>query len=223
MKTLTNIANCLAISLILACVSASAATLNAEVVNSKDKPVKDAVVYAVPEDSSVLKSVKTPKQIDVDQVDKEFIPYVTAVYQGTDVNFPNSDKIRHHVYSFSDAKRFEIPLYTGAPEKPVNFDKAGEVALGCNIHDWMKAYVFVCESPFFATTDASGKASLQNLPDGDYQVRVWHPTLRGKSEDTGQKVSVASGSAPQSLHFSIREKKLWRPWRAPSSTSGGYR
>ncbi len=223
MKASSNIAKFLAISLMLVCVRAGAATLNAEVVSSKGKPVRDAVVFAVPADPAVLQGIQAQKQVDVDQVDKEFIPYVTAVYRGTDVNFPNSDKIRHHVYSFSEAKQFEIPLYTGAPEKPIHFDKPGEVALGCNIHDWMKAYVFVCESPFFTTTDADGKASLTDLPAGQYQVRVWHPTLRGKPEDTGQKVSLEADSAPQIVQFTIREKKLWKPWRAPTSTTGGYR
>ena len=103
-------------------------------------------------------------QTIIDQRDKQFIPYVTALQVGTSVWFANTDKIRHHVYSFSPAKKFELPLYAGVPAEPVVFDRPGFVTLGCNIHDWMIAYVAVLTTPYFAVTHAEGRARLNKSP-----------------------------------------------------------
>ena len=105
-----------------------------------------------------------PRDNVVDQVDKQFVPKVQAVLVGTPVTFPNNDNVRHQVYSFSPAKRFELPLYAGVPAQPIVFDKPGVVVLGCNIHDWMVGYIYVSESPYFAKTGKDGKAVLADLP-----------------------------------------------------------
>src|SRR5438105_7653048 len=151
-----------------------AGSLEVIVKDDKGRPGSDAVAYAV---AAGAASAAPKKQAVVDQRDKQFVPYVTAVQVGTAVIFPNSDNIRHHVYSFSPAKRFELPLYAGVPAEPVLFDKPGIVVLGCNIHDWMIGYVYVSESPYFAKTGADGKALLAELPPRVYTVRVWHPQL----------------------------------------------
>jgi plastocyanin len=199
---------------------ASAGNLSATVQDTGGQSVQDAVVYAVPLGSDG-RPASLPRPLMIDQVDKEYVPYVTAVRVGTQVNFPNRDQIRHHVYSFSKAKTFEIPLYTGTPRDPILFDKAGVVVLGCNIHDWMKAYVFVAETPHFAVTDESGRATLSGLPARDYRVEVWHPRLKGSSQATGQQVSVGAGGG-ESLTFAIDQKRVWRPRRAPSMGGGSY-
>ena len=129
----------------------------------------DAVVVAVPSDGSLHLPARPPQNM-VDQVDKEFVPKVQAILVGTAVTFPNRDSVRHQVYSFSPARRFELPLYTGVPQA-VTFDKPGVVILGCNIHDWMVGYIYVSESPYFAKTDAQGKAVLSDLPPRAYVVR----------------------------------------------------
>ncbi|MFQ5415909.1 MAG: methylamine utilization protein [Myxococcota bacterium] len=196
---------------------ASADELDITVRDDDGKPVESAVVYAIPlGDNGRPARIAGP--VAIDQVDEEYVPYVTAVQVGTSVNFPNKDQIRHHVYSFSQVKKFEIPLYAGTPAKPVVFDKPGSVALGCNIHDWMKAYVFVTESPYFAVTQASGKATVE-LPPGDYAVEVWHPELKGDPASTSQRVSLTG--AGSSLGFAIEQKRVWAPRRAPSSGGGG--
>jgi hypothetical protein len=100
---------------------------------------------------------------------------VLAVRSGTRVAFPNSDNIRHHVYSFSPAKHFELRLYQGTPSEPVLFDKPGAVVLGCNIHDWMVGYVYVTDDPWFAVSDAQGRVQLDSVPVGSYAVSLWHP------------------------------------------------
>jgi plastocyanin len=112
----------------------------------------------------------------IDQINKQYVPRVSVVRTGTAVTFPNSDHIRHQVYSFSPAKVFALKLYAGSPPTAVTFDKPGLVVLGCNIHDRMIAFVAVVDTPYFAKTDSSGNA-IVNLPDGRYRLRVWHPGL----------------------------------------------
>jgi hypothetical protein len=146
---------------------------------------------------------------------------VTAVQVGTAVIFPNSDNIRHHVYSFSPAKKFELPLYSGVPAEPVVFDKVGFVTLGCNIHDWMIAYVAVLPTPHFQATRQDGRAVLKDLPAGQYNVLVWHPALKGQPEALAQRVDV--GGSTKNLLFTLPLKHDLRAKRAPGLTTGGYR
>jgi len=112
----------------------------------------------------------------IDQVDKRFVPRITVLRTGTAVTFPNSDQIRHQVYSFSPAKVFSLKLYAGSPNTAVTFDKPGLVVLGCNIHDRMVEFVGVVDTPYFAKADLTGSAIL-DLPAGRYRLRVWHPGL----------------------------------------------
>jgi plastocyanin len=116
----------------------------------------------------------------IEQRGAEFAPYVTVVQTGTAVDFPNNDTVRHHVYSFSQPKRFEIKLYAGKPGQPITFDKPGEVVIGCNIHDWMEAYVLVVESPYFGKTGADGQVRIANLPAGRYRLQLWHPLQKAR-------------------------------------------
>jgi plastocyanin len=152
--------------------SASAASIEAHVVDGAGKPLADAAVWAVSPANPVD---ARGARAQIEQADREFLPYVTVIQQGTTVTFPNRDPILHHVYSFSPAKAFEIKLYTGRSPLEIVFDKAGLVTLGCNIHDWMIAYVQVVPTPYFGRTDASGVVRLRDLPAGPYEVRAWHP------------------------------------------------
>jgi plastocyanin len=110
----------------------------------------------------------------IDQINKRFVPRVSVVRTGTTITFPNSDHIRHQVYSFSPAKPFNLKLYAASPPTPVTFGQPGLVVLGCNIHDTMVAFVGVVDTPYFAKTSDSGAATL-NLPAGHYRLRAWHP------------------------------------------------
>lgn len=112
---------------------------------------------------------------EIVQIDRSFVPLVSIVRSGTSVHFPNRDSVRHHVYSFSPPKIFELKLYVGTPEKPVVFDTPGLVVLGCNIHDQMIGYVLVRDTPWIAVTGEDGVAKIQGVPDGDYQLEWWHP------------------------------------------------
>ena len=193
-----------------------AGSLEVVVKDDKGGPGSDAVAYAVGAASAAPK-----KHAVVDQRDKQFIPYVTAVQVGTAVSFPNSDNIRHHVYSFSPAKKFELPLYSGVPAEPVVFDKVGFVTLGCNIHDWMIAYIAVLPTPYFQVTRQDGRAVLKDLPARQYTVQVWHPALKGQAEALAQRVDVGGGT--KSLLFTLPLKHDVRAKRAPGLTTGGYR
>ncbi|WP_322407293.1 methylamine utilization protein [Idiomarina sp. PL1-037] len=140
-------------------------------------------------------SVQVPEtSAVVDQVDKQFTPTVSAVEPGTDVVFPNSDNIRHHVYSFSEAKNFELKLYSDKEKPSVNFDKAGIVTLGCNIHDQMVAYVLVSDAYDVAITNEQGIVELTlEESEAPTEVRVWHYWM-GDKLSKAQSVQLTSDS-----------------------------
>ena len=201
----------------------AAAAQNAEILatvtDSDGKPLADAVIVAVPADRTRVAA--KPRDDAIFQVDKEFVPKVTVVSDGTAVAFPNNDTVRHHVYSFSPAKKFELPLYQGVPGQPVVFDKPGVVVLGCNIHDWMVAYVYVAESPYFAKTGADGKARIADVPPRSYLVRVWHPQLDGDEAATARAIDVKGRRVDVAWTLGVRPEVRVR--RAPGARqSGGY-
>ena len=162
-----------------------AATLTSMVADAKGEPIPQVVVHALPANGRLPTTPAKPSQMD--QIDKEFVPFVQAVQLGAAVTFPNKDNIRHHVYSFSPAKAFDLKLYSGTSARPVVFDKVGPVTLGCNIHDWMVGHVYVVEGPWFGKTGTDGKVSIE-LPPGEYLVKVWHPWM--KAEPAPVKVLV---------------------------------
>lgn len=131
----------------------------------------------------------------IDQIAKRFAPRVSVIRTGTSVAFPNSDHIRHQVYSFSDSKPFTLKLYAGSPKADIVFDKPGLVILGCNIHDTMVAFVGVVDSPYFAKMPATGTSTL-DLPPGRYRVRVWHPSLAAPLPPKEITVSAAPVTLP---------------------------
>jgi len=208
------------ILLTAACVHAQVGMLSVTVRTPNGQPVADAVVVAMPNDAAALSGAK-PRAEQLDQIDKEFVPKVKPVYVGSTVAFPNKDSVRHHVYSFSPAKRFELPLYAGVPSQPVLFDKAGVVVLGCNIHDWMIGYIYVSDSPWFAKTDAEGNASIADLPARAYTVRVWHAQQEGSEEATRQPLGVVSGRRAE-LAFVVTLKPEVRVRRAPTGAHAGH-
>jgi plastocyanin len=200
--------------------SAQAATLRATVHDAAGKPLPNVVVVAVSEDDRA--PAAKPAVEVVDQIDKEFVPYVKPVRVGSYVKFPNKDDIQHHVYSFSPAKPFELPLYKGTPAQPVLFDKVGIVKLGCNIHDWMIGYIYVTDAPYFGKTAAEGRVELAELPAGRYRVRAWHPRMQETEEATVQRVEIQDGGSA-SVEWKLKLKPEFRPRRTPVPGEPGYR
>ncbi|HET7362654.1 MAG TPA: methylamine utilization protein [Burkholderiales bacterium] len=197
-------------------VAGVAADLHAVVRSDKGEPVRDAVIVAVPDVAPP--KPQRPKLEQVEQIGEEFVPKVKAILVGSPVSFPNRDSVRHHVYSFSPAKRFDLPLYVGTPAKPVVFDTPGVVVLGCNIHDWMIGYIYVSESPYYATTGNDGEALISGLPAGDYTVRIWHPQLADVVENTRRKLEA---NETADMLWRVPLKPEVRIRRAPTSTRRG--
>lgn len=159
----------------LAFTGAGAATLELEVLGRDGKPLPEAVVFL--ESTSARAASRPLAGVEIEQADKRFTQRVTVVPVGTAVTFPNRDRVRHHVYSFSPTKTFELKLYIGTPASPVVFDKPGIAVLGCNIHDTMAAWVVIVETPHHGLTAAQGRARLADVPPGSYRLRSWHPAL----------------------------------------------
>lgn len=162
-----------------------------QVTTEAGQPVPNAAVSVLVKGARSTAAPGTTKEIG--QKNKAFTPSLLVIQTGTQVAFPNFDTVRHHVYSFSPARTFEIKLYAGTPAAPVVFEKAGTATLGCNIHDRMLAYVHVVDTPYFGVTDAQGQVSI-DLPDGEHRLRVWTPNLGEKSP--GVELPLKAGGTP---------------------------
>lgn len=174
-----------------------AAPLQIQFLAVDGKPVNAAVVTLRSVDAS--RPPARPVSGTIGQDELAFIPHVLVVPVGSAVSFPNNDKVSHQVYSFSPARSFKLPLYRGTPP-PVTFDRPGVVTLGCNIHDQMRAYVFVVEAQHFGRTDTQGRWSAPDVEPGEYQLEIWHPLSRVQRAVVEQRVTVA----PQGAQLVIR-------------------
>lgn len=126
------------------------------------------------------------KPVIMQQLEQQFVPHVLAVSKRSVVEFPDSDTVKHHVYSFSPVKTFEIAIYKQSVSREITLEQAGVVELGCNIHDWMLGYIYVAQSPVFTQTDVSGQARFAEPVAGVFsnqaaraniKVKIWHPRL----------------------------------------------
>jgi plastocyanin len=190
--------------------AAHGVSVEAHVRDPAGDAVADAVVYAVPATGAA--DAKPGRTHVIEQLDREFVPYVSVIQTGTAVAFPNRDPIMHHVYSFSPAKSFEIKLYSGKSPTEIVFDKPGVITLGCNIHDWMLGFVLVVATPYFAKTDANGNARLRELPAGSYDLRAWHPQQRRAAEPLRLVLdAAASPSAAMVVDAAPRRPKFKPP------------
>ena len=201
------------------CEPAFATSFTAEVVDQDGRPVVNAVVTLVPETKAAMPAASTrlPAEKTIDQRNETFLPLVTIVPKGGRIVFQNNDQTTHQVYSFSAAKQFEITLARGEKSPPIAFENAGVAALGCNIHDHMIAYAFVAESPWAALTGAEGKATIADVPAGNYQVQVWHPKFPPGRELPSLKATLSGDNA----HMAVNVKLLPTP-TATRGHAGSY-
>ena len=191
----------IALALAAGAVAASAAPVDVDVLGRDGKPLAEAVVFL---ESAAAKAAARPLAgVEVEQVDRRFNARVTVVTAGSAVSFPNRDKVRHHVYSFSPVKTFELKLYIGTPANPVVFDKPGIAVLGCNIHDTMAAWVVIVETPFHGQTAANGRLRLADVPPGNYRLRSWHPDLPPGAPALDQPLVVGPQGSTVSLRLPV--------------------
>jgi plastocyanin len=175
--------------------TAWAAPQSIQVLGDAGQPIFGAAVSVYVKGAPIHAAANT--SADMGQREKSFQPTLLVIQTGTSVNFPNFDTVRHHVYSFSATKPFEIKLYAGTPAKPVVFDKAGTATLGCNIHDRMVGHIHIVDTPYFGVTDAQGRVTI-DLPPGAHRVRVWHP-IQSESQPGFEFPLQAAGNASSSV------------------------
>lgn len=182
----------LALSQPSAAIAAGGADLRVQVVDARGLPVRDAVVEVRPASGS-SGPITFPWRMGMVQRDQEFVPGTLVVARGSTVAFPNLDRVRHSIYSFSRPARFEIELYGRDQTRTHTFGKTGTVKLGCNIHDDMRGYIRVTDTPWTAKTDRDGYLDLTGMPTGSAEVTVWHPQLRAPGGEFKTTRDLAAG------------------------------
>ena len=179
------------------------ARLRVQVVDQNGAPVRDAVIEVMPA-GGWSGPIRFPWPMAMAQRNQQFVPHTLIVAKGSTVAFPNLDQVRHSIYSFSKAARFTIDLYGREQNRTQKFPIAGTVALGCNIHDQMRGYIRVVETPFADKTDGNGMVRLNGIPAGMATMTVWHPRLRAPDNVLTKKVALSSGENAQKLVISLR-------------------
>lgn len=207
------------IIVIAACLSGRvfAVAVHASVSDQNGQPVHGAVISLRPlKETAAVNHANTSV---IDQRGRAFVPQVIAVATGTNVEFPNSDEMRHHVYSFSKSKRFELKLYSDQSMPSVLFDKPGLVTMGCNIHDWMRGYVYVLDEPYFSVSDESGDVWL-DLPAGKYSMVARHP--RQKADVESEVLVKDDRDADYTVTVHISTKGELPPQTEPAGGFSAY-
>ena len=178
-------------------------SLRVQIVDERGVPVRDAVVELAPARSH-SDPISFPWRMAMAQRNLQFVPGTLIVAKGSTVAFPNLDRVRHSIYSFSKPARFTIDLYGRDQSRTQNFPIAGTVALGCNIHDAMRGYIRVTGTPFAGKTDANGYVTLASVPAGSASLTVWHPRLRSPGNEISNGVTIASGAQSRKLGVRLR-------------------
>jgi plastocyanin len=188
---------------------ASAAALELQLLTVEGKPIAGAVLALRSTQSD--RAPAAPVKAVMDQQQRRFVPHVLIVPLNSSVSFPNSDSVSHQVYSFSPARKFQLPLYHGSPNPPVQFDRAGVVTLGCNIHDAMRAYIFVVDGQHYGRSDTAGVWNVVVAEPGEYEVQAWHPLARELQPFIEKTLTIQAGNQPQRLTLQATTPLRLRP------------
>jgi plastocyanin len=196
----------LAIALLAAATAVPAAGVTVTALDKDGQPLANAVVYARPVNG--VAPMGAPAAVRVAQQGMEFVPYVTVLRVGSSADFPNLDPRTHHVRSFSPAKEFNFFLSPGKGGATVVFDTPGAVVVYCMLHDWMRSYIYVVDTPWFAKSDESGIVSLTDLPEGSYRLAAWHPDFGHMLPALEQALSLGKDqNAAVRFQFPFKPKK----------------
>ena len=183
--------------------AANASELSVTVKDTAGQPVNDAVVTLRAPGSAAHGPIHFSWPYAVAQEDVAFHPFVLIVPAGAEVRFPNKDRVRHHVYSFSPAKVFQLKLYGQDETRTVQFDRPGVVALGCNIHDRMIGFIDVVDTPWAAKT-VGGRAVISDAPTGAVVMTVWHPFSKAKGQAVSKDIVMSAKGAEETVTLDLR-------------------
>jgi len=161
---------------------ALANSITVTVIDPKKAEVKGVIVYLTPSDKPSGNYTKTQPLI-ISQNKKKFTPYIAVLQKGQKIKFNNQDDVTHHIYSVSGKNRFDFKIKAGEHNSNINISTLGEVAMGCNIHDWMSGYVLVVDTPYFNNTTSTGRSHFENIPSGNYKLTIWHPQLETNNNE----------------------------------------
>jgi plastocyanin len=175
-------------------IQASALTIKIKVLDPSKSEIKGLIVYLTAENQTSASSlVKQP--LVISQNNKKFIPYLAVLQKGQAINFKNQDDVTHHIYSVSGENRFDFKIKAGEEKRNNTIESVGEVAMGCNIHDWMSGYALVVDTPYFSKTDVAGTVVFEEIPAGHYKLTVWHPQLETKNNEFTKAIEVQSNKS----------------------------
>lgn len=160
---------------ILLPIHALAQEIKITVLDHQQQPVADIVAYLEPLDD--IKVEPNNEGIEIGQLNKSFTPYISVMQKGSKVTFHNQDDITHHIYSPVGENKFSFKIRSGQSQLKQDFNQVGEIAMGCNIHDWMSGYLLVLDTPYFNKTNAEGVANINISEQGNYRLNIWHPQL----------------------------------------------
>ena len=191
------------LSLGVAATGATDSSVSVTVKDARGIPVQEAVVMVYPK-TGTNKPMRFGPSV-MAQRDLAFAPGTLIAAKGSSVSFPNFDRVRHSVYSFSKAARFEINLYGKDQSRSQKFPIAGSVALGCNIHDNMRGYIKVVDTPFAAKTDRNGVVNFKGLTAGAATVKVWHPQARAAGNEVAFNTSLTAGGNERRYELNVRQ------------------
>jgi len=187
---------CATVGLMAGAAAAPAVPLEVRAIDRAGQPLAQAVVTL--ESPAARAAVRPVRGLEMEQIDRQFVPPVRVVPLGSELRFPNRDRVRHHVYSISPTKTFDLKLFVGNEANPVLFDRAGVAVVGCNIHDEMIGWVVVVATPWHAVTGDDGRARL-DAPAAVYRLQVWHPDLPVGAPAVAQVLTLRDAMGPVTM------------------------
>jgi plastocyanin len=188
-----------------------------ELVNTKTKnrtgktDASGVVAWMVPANGAAPRSANRTRKM-ITQRNKRFIPHIVVVQTGSEVDFPNEDPFFHNVFSIFNGRRFDLGLYASGETRPVNFNRPGASYIFCNIHPQMSAIVVAVDTPYFAVSDQSGKFQIDDIPEGQYRLNVWHERSQAENlTELMRSVQVTSSGLDLGVIHVSEEGYIPRP------------